>query len=167
MSVLRGSCWEDSGKHRLHHGSVPWYRGPGCSEIDITKYMAVNKVFQAWQLIGWQHSRQPIRSQVRNSMLTKMDFNMNFLGNPLGWAEPGHQQPWYWPGLSRTLHTTHRKGGNCNKLIEKVMYKIWLMIMYNGRWLQTLSTDKNFIHQVHWWKNANKTLSLQSITNKL
>ena len=28
------------------------------------------KDFQAWYLIGWQHSQQPIRSHVRNSLLT-------------------------------------------------------------------------------------------------
>ena len=44
--------------------------------------MSVNKDFQTWFLIGWQQSRQPIRSHVRKSMLTYKDFNFDFLSNP-------------------------------------------------------------------------------------
>ena len=37
--------------------------------------MLVNSDFQTWHLIGWQHSRQPIRSHVRKYLLTNMEFN--------------------------------------------------------------------------------------------
>ena len=40
--------------------------------------MLVNKDFQTWHLIGWQHSRQPIRSHVRTSLLTSIEWNMDF-----------------------------------------------------------------------------------------
>ena len=36
------------------------------------------KPFQTWHLIGWQHSRQPIRSHVRKSLLTNKEFTMDF-----------------------------------------------------------------------------------------
>ena len=42
------------------------------------KNMLVNIDFQTWQLIGWQHSRQPIRGHVRKSLYTNMEFNMDF-----------------------------------------------------------------------------------------
>ena len=42
-----------------------------CLEISILKSTLVNKDFQTWLLIGWQHSHQPIRSYVRKSLLTK------------------------------------------------------------------------------------------------
>ena len=32
--------------------------------------MLINKNFQTWLLIGWQHSHQPIRCHVRKSLLT-------------------------------------------------------------------------------------------------
>ena len=41
-------------------------------------YISINKDVQIWHLIGTQHSRQPIRSHVRESLLTNMDFNMEF-----------------------------------------------------------------------------------------
>ena len=44
----------------------------------MLKSMLVNKDFQTWHLIGWQHSRQPIRSHVRKALLTNMEFNMGF-----------------------------------------------------------------------------------------
>ena len=40
--------------------------------------MLDNKDFTTWHLIGWQHSHQPIRSHVRKSLLTNMEFNMDF-----------------------------------------------------------------------------------------
>ena len=52
--------------------------GPGLLRIFHVKTMLVNKDFQTWHLIGWQHSRQPIRSHVRKSLLTNMEFNMDF-----------------------------------------------------------------------------------------
>ena len=36
------------------------------------------KPSQTWHLIGWQHSRQPIRSHVRKSLLTNKEFTMDF-----------------------------------------------------------------------------------------
>ena len=44
----------------------------------MVKSMLANKDFQTWHLIGWQHSRQPIRSHVRKSLLINMEFNMDF-----------------------------------------------------------------------------------------
>ena len=41
--------------------------------------MLVNKDFQTWYLIGWQHSRQPIKSHVRKSFLTNAEFDMDFI----------------------------------------------------------------------------------------
>ena len=41
--------------------------------------MLLNIDFQTWNLIGWQHNRQPISSHVRKSLLTSMDFNMDFI----------------------------------------------------------------------------------------
>ena len=38
--------------------------------------MLVNKDFQTWHLIGWQHSRQPIRSHVRKSLFTCLLSNL-------------------------------------------------------------------------------------------
>ena len=52
--------------------------GQHYEEICMLKSMVVNKYFQTWHLIGWQHSRQPIRSHVRKSLLTSMEFNMDF-----------------------------------------------------------------------------------------
>ena len=40
--------------------------------------MLVYKDFQTWYLIGWQHSRQPIRIHVRKSFLISVEFNMDF-----------------------------------------------------------------------------------------
>ena len=44
----------------------------------MLKSMLAYKDFQTKHLIGWQHSRQPIRSQVNESLLTNMEFNMDF-----------------------------------------------------------------------------------------
>ena len=44
--------------------------------------MLVNKDFQTRHLIGWQHSRQPIKSHVRKSLLANMEFNIDLLSNP-------------------------------------------------------------------------------------
>ena len=52
--------------------------GQHYEEISMLKSMVVNKDFQTWHLIGWQHSHQPIRSHVRKSLLTSMEFNMDF-----------------------------------------------------------------------------------------
>ena len=47
--------------------------------------MLVNKDFQTWHLIGWQHSHQPIRSHVRKSLLTNMELKRILLSNPQPW----------------------------------------------------------------------------------
>ena len=49
-------------------------RGPDSREI----FVLVNNRFQIWFLTVWHHSRQPIRSHVRKSLLTNMDLNMFF-----------------------------------------------------------------------------------------
>ena len=36
---------------------------------------------QTWRLIGWQYSRQAIRSHVTKLWLTNMDFNMDLMSN--------------------------------------------------------------------------------------
>ena len=46
--------------------------------IAISIYMLANKDFQTWHLIGWKYSRQPNRSHVKKSLLTNMEFNMDF-----------------------------------------------------------------------------------------
>ena len=48
-------------------------------EISMLKSMLINKEFQTWHLIGWQQSRQPIRSHVRKPLLTYMEFNIDFI----------------------------------------------------------------------------------------
>ena len=53
-------------------------RGLRYQEISMLKPTLVNNDFQTWHLIGWQHNRQPIRSHVRKSLLTNMEFNMDF-----------------------------------------------------------------------------------------
>ena len=53
-------------------------QGQGYLEISMLKSMLVNNDFQTWHLIAWQHSRQPIRSHARKSLLTNMEFNMDF-----------------------------------------------------------------------------------------
>ena len=58
--------------------TVLMHWGLGYWEISMLKSMSVNKDFQTWHLIGWQHSCQPIRSHVRKSLLTNMEFNMDF-----------------------------------------------------------------------------------------
>ena len=64
------------------HGN---YKSPG---LGVTKQksmlnsMLVNKDFLTWLLIGWRLCCQPIRCQVWKSLLTNMDFNMEFFSNP-------------------------------------------------------------------------------------
>ena len=60
----------------VYRNLVPW--DLGYQEISILKSMLVNIDFQTSHLIGWQHCRQPIRSHVRKSLLTNMEFNMDF-----------------------------------------------------------------------------------------
>ena len=52
--------------------------GLGYKNISMLKSMLLHKDFQTWHLIGWQHSRQPIRSHVKKSLLTNIEFNMDF-----------------------------------------------------------------------------------------
>ena len=47
-------------------------RGLGYKEISMLKSMSVKKDFQTWHLIGWQHSH------IRKSLLTNMEYNMDF-----------------------------------------------------------------------------------------
>ena len=42
-------------------------------EIPMLESMAVKKDFQTWHRIGWQHSRQPIRSHVWKSLWTDIE----------------------------------------------------------------------------------------------
>ena len=53
------------------------FTSPGACKIEL-KSVFVYKDFQTWHLIGWQHHRQPIRSHVRKSLLTNIEFNMDF-----------------------------------------------------------------------------------------
>ena len=46
------------------------YRSFYCWETPILKSMLFGNNFQSWLLIGWQHSGQPIRSQVWKFLLT-------------------------------------------------------------------------------------------------
>ena len=61
-----------------HHVQISW--GLPCTQpgvwVFMLKSMLISKDFQTWRLIGWQHSRQPIRSIVRKSLLTYMGFNV-------------------------------------------------------------------------------------------
>ena len=50
--------------------------GVGYQDIPMINSMLINKDFQNCLLIGWQHSRQPIRSHVRKFLLSNMDFNV-------------------------------------------------------------------------------------------
>ena len=50
---------------------------PGLLKLSMLKSMLVTNDFQTWHLIGWQHNRQPIGSQVRKSLLTSTEFNMD------------------------------------------------------------------------------------------
>ena len=52
--------------------------GSGSLRISMIKDMLVNKNFPTWHMIGFQHSHQPIRSDVRKSLLSNMEFNMDF-----------------------------------------------------------------------------------------
>ena len=46
----------------------------------VTKKISMLKsMLQTWHLIGWQHSHQPIRSHVSKSLLSNMEFNMDFI----------------------------------------------------------------------------------------
>ena len=51
----------------------------------MLQFMTVSKHFQTWHLIGCQHCCQPIRSHVRKSLFTNMDFDMFLLSNPGPW----------------------------------------------------------------------------------
>ena len=64
--------------------------------------MLVNKDFQTWHLMGWQHSCQPIRSHVRKSLLTNLELTWILLSNP---------QPWSYVFLA----LTHRNGSNSDQ----------------------------------------------------
>ena len=44
----------------------------------MLQYILSNNDFQTWLVVGWQHSRQPIRSFVRKSLLIIMGFSMGF-----------------------------------------------------------------------------------------
>ena len=55
--------------------------------------MLVNTDRQTWHLICWQHSHQPMRSHVRKSPSTNIEFNMSFSlwhGFYLVTPSPGH-----------------------------------------------------------------------------
>ena len=60
-----------------------------CTAMAITLIIKIswNKYFQTWHLIAMQHSCQPIRSHVRKSLLTSMDFHPNFPSNPIPWCD--------------------------------------------------------------------------------
>ena len=54
---------------------IQWYKCTkylGYQEFSMLKSILVNKDIQTWRLIGWQHSRQPMRSHVRKSLLTNV-----------------------------------------------------------------------------------------------
>ena len=63
--IANGAILQNSGQKQICLG---YY------EISMLKSMLVDKDFQTWHLIGWQHSWQPIRSHVRKPLLTNMDF---------------------------------------------------------------------------------------------
>ena len=48
-------------------------------ESSMLKSMSVNKDFQIWHLIGWQHNRQPTRSHVRKPLVTNGFYHGFFL----------------------------------------------------------------------------------------
>ena len=50
----------------------------GYYEIPILKSTLINTDFQTLHLIAWHHSCQQIRNLVRKSLLTNMEFNMDF-----------------------------------------------------------------------------------------
>ena len=52
-------------------------QGPGLYGNIVVKSTLVKKI-QTWYFIGWQHSKQPIRSQVRKFRLIDMDLNIDF-----------------------------------------------------------------------------------------
>ena len=65
------------------HANTYWLFTDTSLDISMLEPIFLNRDFQIWHLIGWQHSHQPIRSHhVRQSMLTNMDFNRIFLSNP-------------------------------------------------------------------------------------
>ena len=79
--------WRYSVGFLLHRGSSHppfpwmvwmWIGGLGYQEIPMSNAMLVNKDFQTCRQIGWQQSRQPIRSHVRKPLLINMKFNMAF-----------------------------------------------------------------------------------------
>ena len=61
-----------------HHTDRPIATSLGPGLLIHFNVKIANTDFQIWHLISWQHSCQPIRSHVRKSLLTNMDFNMDF-----------------------------------------------------------------------------------------
>ena len=47
-------------------------------KLSMLKSMLFGKASQTWPQIGWQQSQQPIRSRIRKSSLTNINFNMAF-----------------------------------------------------------------------------------------
>ena len=45
--------------------------------ISRLKSLLVNKDFQTWHLIGWQHNRQPITEAMLENPCYYMEFNMD------------------------------------------------------------------------------------------
>ena len=91
--------------------------GPGLLRVSYVKFqnsMLVNRDFQTWHLIGWQHSRQPIRSHVRKSLLTNMEFKHGFyLSNPGPWSQRNIKGLHYCPfvrGIHQSLVDSPHKG---------------------------------------------------------
>ena len=58
---------------------IHFYLGPGLlGKFHIEINIFVNKDFKTWNLIGCKHSRQPLWSHVRKSLIINMAFNMDF-----------------------------------------------------------------------------------------
>ena len=92
--------------------SMPWrHHDTGCQSLSQfikirifpVKIHVINKDFQTWHLIGWRHSRQPIRSHVKKSCLLTWISTWLLLGNPgpgnmttLQFLKPIHYCFWYW-----------------------------------------------------------------------
>ena len=65
-------------KNKIH---VMCSLGPILQRNSMLKSMLVDKNFPTWLLIGWQHSCQSIRNQVRKSLLACMDFIIDFFNS--------------------------------------------------------------------------------------
>ena len=86
------------------------------------------KDFQTCLLIGWQHSRQPIRSHVRKSLLPNMELDMDFT-----WSPPALVSYWEWPWDTLTAMAGLRKSHKRNVVsLDDVNTIFWLL------WAQTL-----------------------------